>query len=489
MAVPKERGSPQAAAAQPGVARRVQRGDSAHEFYTGSRTKLASSTRLPATLESGGPVQQSPEVSYCSQATYSGAAVDSTAVPARALPPPSHLEPTTSPGRAASDSRSAEQQRASLPLRAPSAVLSSGSPHDMPSPRSGGAVDAADRAAAVVPDLAVPAGGAALALDALHVAASGELLRPSSVLAAMRHLQLDEGQQQSMLRQGLAASPAAEDEPGAAAQHQLLSAEVVRTASAIQLELDAEQQQQQEALRPAASLQSTLDAGAAAALGASPHFVTEEADRLDDLAGAGNAAELAELDTTGTPGWGHYGFSQTAGLAGAQKAGTANRQESETTASAPQGESDTADPTGPAGSDGAHLVAAGLLPQEDWSALPLAWQDAHQQQHHPDSQLGPTAEASSLLQDTGAAAAAADVGPPPAEKSQHPNRSSRSPQTQHPRLLECRDSAKSLKDMERRWPWWRDRDIQLTIGAYGLIAWLFNYCDGQSAVLFMCEPL
>lgn len=528
MAVPKERCSPQAASAHAGAARRVQRGDSAHEFYTGSRPVLASSSRLPATQESGGPVHPSQEVSHCSQASHSGAVVDSAAVPARAPPPSTNLEPTPSPGRAASDSSLAEQQRAGLPRRAPSAALSSGSPRQTPSPGSGGAADAADRAAAVVPDLAVPDTGAALAMNALHVAASGELLRPSSVLAAMRRLQLDEGQQQSILRRGLAASPAAEDEPGAAAQQRRLSLEVARTASAIQLELDAEQQPRHEALSSAASLQSSLDAGAAAALGASPHFVSEEAERLDHLAGAENGAELANLDTTGTAGWGDHGFPHTAGLAGAQRAGRAGWQEPETTVSAPQAGSDTAGPTGwaeagrrltgsptagasllstpsdwagadgqpsapaaasqqGAGSDVAHLLAAGLLAQEDWSTLPLAWQDAHSQQHHPDSRLGPIAEASSLLQDTGApAAAAADFEAPP--ESQHLNRGSRSPWPQRPMLVECRDSAKSLKDMEKRWPWWRDRDIQLTIGAYGMIAWLFNYCDGQSAVLFAYRP-
>ena len=530
MAVPRERGSPQAASAHPGAARRVQRKDSAHEFYTGSRSKLASRSRLPATVESGGLVHQSPEVSRCSQASHSGAVVDSAAAPARAPPPPTDLEPATSPGQGASDGSSAEQQRASLPPRAPSAVLSSGSPHDTPSPGSGGAADAADRAAAVVPDFAVPDTGPALALDALHVAASGELLRPSSVLAAMRRLQLNEGQQQSMLRRGLAASPAADDEPGTAAQHRLLSAEIARTASAIQSELDAEQQQQQGALSSAASLQSSLDAGAAAALGASPRFVSEEAERLNHLAEAGNAAELAELDATGTAGWGDYGLPQTVDLARARMAGRADWPEPETTASAPQAESDTAGPTGwaetgsrpngsptagagllstpsdcagadgqpsapaagaqqGAGSDAAHLVAGGLQAHEDWPPLPHAWQEAHQQQHHPDSKLGPTAGASGLLQDAGAAAAAADVGAPPAGNSQHLTRGPRSPRTQHPRLMECRDSARSLKDAEKRWPWWRDRDIQLTIGAYGLIAWLFNYCDGQSAVLFTYETL
>ena len=529
MAVPTERSSLQTASAQPGAARRVQRGDSAREFYTGNRTKLASSSRLPATLESGGPADTSPKGSHCSQAPPSGTVVDSAAVPARAPPPPTDLEPTTSPGRGAIDSSSAEQQRASLPLRAPSAVPSSGSPHATPSPGCGGAADAADRAAAVVPDLPVPDAGAALALDALHVAASGELLRPSSVLAAMRRLQFNEGQQRSMLRQGPAASPAAADGPGAAAQHRLLSVEVARTASAIQLELDAEQQQQQqqqqeEALSSAASLQSSLDAGAAAALGASPHFVSEEAERLEHLAGAGNTGELAERDIAGAAGPGDYGFPQAADLAGAQQAGGADWQEPEPTASAPEAESGMAGPTGwaeagrrptgsltagagllstpqdcagaagqppapaaaarqGAGSDAAHLVAAGLLAQEDGSSLPHAWQDAHPQQQHPDSRLGPIAEATSLLRDAGAAAAAADVGAPPAEKAQHLTRGSHSPQTQHPRRMECRDSATSLKDMAKRWPWWRDRDIQLTIGAYGLIAWLFNYCDGQSAVL------
>lgn len=497
MAVPKERCSPQAASAHAGAARRVQRGDSAHEFYTGSRPVLASSSRLLATQESGGPVHPSQEVSHCSQASHSGAVVDSAAVPARAPPPPTNLEPTPSPGRAACDSSLAEQQRAGLPRRAPSAALSSGSPRQTPSPGSGGAADAADRAAAAVPDLAVPDTGAALAMNALHVAASGELLRPSSVLAAMRRLQLDEGQQQSILRRGLAASPAAEDEPGAAAQQRRLSLEIARTASAIQLELDAEQQPRHEALSSAASLQSSLDAGAAAALGASPHFVSEEAERLDHLAGAQRAgragwqepettvsAPQAGSDTAGPTGWAEAGRRLTGSpTAGASLLSTpsdwagADGQPSAPAAASQQG----------AGSDVAHLLAAGLLAQEDWSTLPLAWQDAHSQQHHPDSRLGPIAEASSLLQDTGApAAAAADFEAPP--ESQHLNRGSRSPWPQRLRLVECRDSAKSLKDMEKRWPWWRDRDIQLTIGAYGMIAWLFNYCDGQSAVLFAYRP-